>query len=271
MKYVALGLLGASVLMTTSAQAYEPVKLHAAGSLRAALTEVADAFTDQYGVVMESTFGPSGLLREGIESGQRPHIFASANMTHPQTLEEQGIGGPVTLFARNRLCGLAYSDMDITTDTFLDVLLDDNVIVGTSTPNADPSGDYAWELFELAENMRQGSFERLNDKAKQLTGGPDSETAPDGRNQYAWVMTEDRADIFLTYCTNAVLAQQDTSDLKIIQVPESLSVGADYGLTVLAPDNQEAVRFALFVLSDTGQAILGAYGFDTPTRVSTNQ
>ena len=119
--------------------------------------------------------------------------------------------------------------------------------------------------------MRQGSFERLIGKAKQLTGGPDSALPPGGRNQYAWVMTEDRADIFLTYCTNAILAQQDTNRLKVVQIPENLSVGADYGLSVLAPNNPEAVRFALYVLSDTGQATLGEYGFDTPTRVSTNQ
>ena len=40
----------------------------------------------------------------------------------------------------------------------------------------------------------------------QLTGGPDSDPAPEGRNTYAWVMESDRADLFLTYCTNAVLA-----------------------------------------------------------------
>ncbi len=51
----------------------------------------------------------------------------------------------------------------------------------------------------------------------------------------------------------------------------SLSVGADYGLAVLAPGNPAAVRFARFHRSDTGQAILGEYDSDTPTQVSTNQ
>jgi ABC-type molybdate transport system substrate-binding protein len=50
-----------------------------------------------------------------------------------------------------------------------------------------------------------------------------------------------------------------------------LSVGADYRLAVLAPGNPAAVRFARFHRSDTGQAILGEYGSDTPTQVSTNQ
>ena len=37
--------------------AEEPVRLYAAGSLRAAMTDVARAFTAQYGVPVETTFG----------------------------------------------------------------------------------------------------------------------------------------------------------------------------------------------------------------------
>jgi molybdate transport system substrate-binding protein len=45
-------------------------------------------------------------------------------------------------------------------------------------------------------------------------------------------MGEKKADVFLTYCTNAVLAQKEVQALKIIRIPEELSVGADYGLLV---------------------------------------
>jgi molybdate transport system substrate-binding protein len=105
--------------------------------------------------------------------------------------------------------------------------LGDVVRVGTSTPKADPSGDYAWELFQKADKIKPGSFATLSGKALQLTGGPDSAKAPEGRNQYGWVMAEQKADIFLTYCTNAVLAQKEVQALKIIRIPEALSVGAD--------------------------------------------
>ena len=39
---------------------------------------------------------------------------------------------------------------------------------------------------------------------------------------------EKKADVFLTYCTNTVLAKKEVTDLKIIRRPEALSVGADY-------------------------------------------
>lgn len=95
--------------------------LYAAGSLRNALTEVAAAYTNAYGVEVAPTFSPSGLLRKRIESGERPDVFASANMRHPRALADAGIGGPVVLFARNELCALAQLAVGVGTDTLLQV------------------------------------------------------------------------------------------------------------------------------------------------------
>lgn len=273
MQGLKLWIAGVTLAMSCAngVQADEPVELFAAGSLRAALSDVADAFTNTHGVTVERTFGPSGLLRQRIESGEPAQVFASANMGHPRTLAEAGIGGPTALFARNRLCGLAQPQLTVTTDTFLQVLLDETVRVGTSTPVADPSGDYAWELFRRADAIESGAFDVLDAKALQLTGGPDSPAAPEGRNPYAWVMTEDRADLFLTYCTNAVLARRDTPELQLIRIPEALGVGADYGLSILAPDRPDAVRLALFILSPAGQEILADYGFEAPGRIVTGE
>ena len=44
-----------------------------------------------------------------------------------------------------------------------------------------------------------------------------------------------QADVFLTYCTNAVASQKEVPRLKVVQVPAALQVGAAYGLTVRAP------------------------------------
>lgn len=131
------------------------------------------------------------------------------------------------LFARNQLCALTQPEVAATTANLLDTLLNTNIRVGTSTPKTDPSGDYAWELFKKADAIKEGSSKALSDKALQLTGGPDSAKAPEGRNQYAWIMTEKKADVFLTYCTNAALAQKEVSTLKLVHIPQGLSVGAD--------------------------------------------
>ncbi len=251
------------IVMAAAAQPAlaQEVHLHAAGSLKAAMTDIADAYQAATGATVARSFGPSGLLRERIEQGEPAEVFASANMNHPQTLADAGLSGTVTMFARNSLCGLAQEGVEVTSGTILDVMLSDDIRLGTSTPKADPSGDYAWELFAKAGAVLDGSTARLEAKALQLTGGPDSAVPPTGRNPYAWVMTEDRADLFLTYCTNAVLAQRDTPTLQIVQLPDTLAVGADYGLTVLNGASAEAADLASFILAPEGQNILAGYGF----------
>ncbi len=249
--------------------AQQPIALYAAGSLKAALGEVAGNYEAAYGTPVATTFGPSGLLRARIEKGEPAQVFASANMKHPRTLEAEGRGGPIVLFARNKLCALARDAVDVTAETLLDVLLDPAVRLGTSTPKADPSGDYAWQLFAKADAVRPGVGATLEGKALQLTGGATSEKAPDGRNQYGWVMETDKADVFLTYCTNAVLARNEVPSLKIVPIPATLAVGADYGLIVLDKEHPEASRLALYILSPEGQRVLAGYGFEAgavPTR-----
>lgn len=241
--------------------AQEPVRLYAAGSLRAALTEVATAFRTETGLSVTGTYGASGLLRERIEKGEPAEVFASANMEHPQMLARSGRLGSVVLFTRNEMCALINPTIDVTPDTLLARMLDASVRLGTSTPKADPSGDYAWEVFRRADAVRAGSFATLEAKAMQLTGGPQSPPPPAGRNVYGMLVDQGQADIFLTYCTNAVLARKETPALRQLALPENLRVGADYGLGVATTARAEAKRFADFVLSPKGQAILTAQGF----------
>jgi len=249
-------------LLTPLSVSAGSLKVYAAGSLKAAFGDVATAYEKTYNTMVTTNFGPSGLLRKSIEAGETPDVFASANMAHPEKLAVNGWGSPVVLFARNQLCALAQPEVPVSSDNLLTALLDSNIRVGTSTPKADPSGDYAWELFHKAETLKGGSYSRLSEKAFQLTGGPDSPKAPNGRDQYGWVMEEKKADVFLTYCTNAVLAQKDVRALKIVRIPEELSVGADYGLLVRNGASNEAWRLAMFILSPEGQRILAEYGFE---------
>jgi molybdate transport system substrate-binding protein len=250
--------------MTVPAIAAEPVMLYAAGSLRTALTEVAVAFEAASGQKVQAKYGASGLLKDEIAGGARAEVFASANMEHPQALAAAGKSGPVVLFARNRLCALVRPGLAVEPATLLDRMLDPNVKLATSTPRADPSGDYAWEVFRKADKLRPGAFAALEKKALQLVGGPNSPTAPPGRALYGMLMAEGKADIFLTYCTNAREAQAQNPDQQVVALPDELAVGADYGLTVLAGASPQAYQFAMFVLSTDGQRILAKHGFAAP-------
>ncbi|MGD9614353.1 MAG: molybdate ABC transporter substrate-binding protein [Alphaproteobacteria bacterium] len=243
----------------------ETVLLHAAGSLRAALTEVSAAYSSAYGDTVQPKFGASGLLKEEIANGVRAEVFASANMEHPLALARDHRAGPVVLFARNRLCALAKPGLAVDPATVLDHMLDPGIKLGTSTPRADPSGDYAWEVFRKAEAIRPGAYAALDAKALKLTGGPSAPPVPEGRTIYSVLIEQGAADIFLTYCTGALAAQQENPAQQVISLPEALTVGADYGLTVIQGASPAAYRFALFVLSPEGQRILQSKGFAAPT------
>lgn len=237
------------------------VRLYAAGSLRAAFAEIGNAFSSAAGVPVEGTFGASGLLLERIRKGEPTEIFASANMEHPEALARTGKWSSVRRFTRNQLCALVAPHVQVVPDKLLDRILDPGVRLGTSTPRADPSGDYAWKVFDNAEVLRPGARAILRGKARQLTGGPDSPPPPKDRNVYGALVAGGEADVFLTYCTNATLARRDFPALQAVPLPASLAVGADYGMTVAANAGSQASGLAEFLLSPAGQAILERHGF----------
>ncbi|HEY8567514.1 MAG TPA: molybdate ABC transporter substrate-binding protein [Beijerinckiaceae bacterium] len=251
-------------LMSSTAWAADPIQLHAAGSLRAAMTEMGRLFEARDGTRVETRFGASGLLRDALVGGERGEVFASANMDHPIALAQAGRSGSVVLFARNRMCALARPGLGVDTSSVVRRMLDPQIKLGTSTPGADPSGDYAVEVFRRIEAALPGSFATLNAKALRLTGNREAPSPPSDRSIYAQLIEQGAADLFLTYCTNARAAVAELEGAQVVELPPKLAVGADYGLTVLKDASPAAYRFVLLVLSPEGQAVLAKSGFTTP-------
>lgn len=246
--------------MSTVARA-DDIQLYAAGSLRAAMTDIAKAFAAKTGLQVQGKFGPSGLLEKKIADGAKADVFASANMEYPRMLNEAGKSGAVVRFARNKLCALVKPGLKVDSSNLVDRMLDPTIKLGTSTPNSDPSGDYAFEVFRKIDAIRPGAGAILEKKALKLTGSVTSAVPPSDRSVYGWHIAEGRADIFLAYCTAAAEAKKQYPDQQIVQLPQSLAVGADYGLTVIKGALSGAERFAQFILSSAGQDILIGYGF----------
>src|SRR5215472_9955355 len=138
---------GALLLMmalATGSAAAETIQLYAAGSLRSALTDIARVYETSTGNRIEAKYGPSGLLKNEIAGGARADVFASANMEHPQALHDEKKSGPVIRFAGNKLCALVRPGLELESASLLKFMLDPDVKLGTSTPKADPSRDYAF-------------------------------------------------------------------------------------------------------------------------------
>jgi molybdate transport system substrate-binding protein len=261
-----LGLLAFFAMLAGPALADGPVLLHAAGSLRDALTEVTRAYETRSGTTVRARFAASGTLRQAIEGGEAAHVFASANMAHPQRLAAARRASPVVLFARNEMCAFARPGLAVDPQSLIDRLLDPAVRIASSTPVHDPSGDYAYRVFARIDAVRPGARARLEAKNQQLTGGPQSPPPPaDGRNVYGHLLTSGAADVFLAYCTNIAPLAREAPGVTAIRLPDVIAVGADYGLTVVTGAPTEAFALALFILSADGQAILERHGFAAPT------
>ena len=221
---------------------------------------MAAAFEAANGVTVRAKYGPSGTLRDAIAAGEPAHVFASANMAHPQSLAMRARAARSTLFARNRLCALVRPGLAVTADTLLDAMLRDDVKVGTSTPKADPSGDYTFEVF--AKRGVEGRKPREARDEGAATHRQRSERATAGGTQsVGWHVAEGRADIFLNYCTAAAVAARENPGQQIVALPETLAVGADYGLAVMNGAPEAAHAFAQFILATEGQKILARHGF----------
>ncbi len=264
---VALGLAGcgSAVKAPMAVEASgPPVQVYAAGSLREVFTAIASEHEARTGQKIVLTFGASGLLRERIEKGEPAQVFASADTDHPRRLAEQGGWQPPVVFTRNALCALTSDKFAATPATLLETMLQPSVRVGISTPKADPAGDYAWALFGKADALQSGATARLQAKALKLSGGADSPKPPPGRGTYAWVMDQSQADVFLTYCTNAVSAQKEVPRLRIVEIPPELQVGAAYGVTVRIGAPQTADAFLRALLAPPAQAVFNRFGFRQP-------
>ncbi len=246
-------------MLAQSAGASAPLRIYAAGSLTSAFNALLDALGTPPGVAAQPTYGPSGILRERLERGEPADLFASADMGQPQRLADAGRGTPVVLFARNRMCALGRGALGLTQANLLDRLLDPAVKLATSTPGADPGGDYAWAVFARAEQVHPGAKAILEGKAQQLVGGPSTAPLVPGQGPSEGVFLSRRADVMLGYCSGTDALRRTVQDLVALPLPPELEVGPEYGMTVLS-GNPAAARFALFVMSGPGQAILARHG-----------
>jgi ABC-type molybdate transport system substrate-binding protein len=241
--------------------AADTLRVAGAGSLSDALPDLLRRFPAGVDSVAPAEFGPSGLLRQKIEAGAVVDLFASADMAHPRALAAGHPERFVINLTGNRLCALARPAIGLTADNMLDRLLDPAVRLATSTPGADPGGDYAWAMFARAEVLRPGARAALESKALPLVGGGDkTPLLVPGKGAVEGVFIADRADVMLGYCSGAAAVQHEVAGLVSVPLPPGLAVGADYGLVILDP-RPVVLRFVAFVLSESGQAVLRAHGF----------
>jgi len=251
-------LLIASASATPFAQV-QTVEIYSAGSLRGVVSEVTQEAASAFGLQVKASFGGSGSLRERIEKGEKPDLFLSADVGSPRKLQAEGrTVVPVIAFARNRMCIVSRRSADVTPTNLIDRLLAKDVRVKTSTPIADPSGDYAWAIFDRIEAMRPGSGAILKEKAQALMDVKATPATPT-QSAAAALFASHQIDLSITYCSGFPALQKEVPELTSFPVPPRLDPHPLYGLAVLSA-RPEVLRLALFLVSEQGQAIIAKEG-----------
>lgn len=255
------GLAFASLLCVGAAMSAraDDHRVLAAGSLRLPVAEILQLHAAQTGIEFEAVYGPSGKLRELIEQGEPFSLFLSASRRHTNALLKQGKVTGSKPFTRNALCLMVAPGRSVAAGEVVDVMLDSSVRLGTSTPKADPSGDYTWEMFRKIDAQRPGAYDSLDRKALKLTGGALDRNRK--ASPYADVFREDKADVFVSYCTNAVATAAAVAGLTYVRIPEEINVAAEYGMGTAVGADGGSRALAELILGPEGRSILEKYGF----------
>lgn len=262
-RYAALVALAALPSAGAAEPVQPPLVVYAAGSATGVLNAMLERYKAATGETVTLRTGPAGLMREKIEAGDTVDLFISANMEHPETLHAAGKASATVVFARNRLCVYAGHGVGMTSANMLSRLLDPKVRIGTSTPKADPGGDYAQAFFEKADNVKPGATAILKAKARQVVGG-NIENAPAKPMTAAEALADHGTDVSIGYCSS----RKTTPDTSVdkVEVPPALAIRANYGMAIVTTSGDArreaaAGQLALYLLSEPAQSQLPAYGF----------
>jgi len=256
----ALPILVAGLIACAPAALADELVLYGAGSLRDALGAIVQDFSAKTGIAVRTSFGPSGLMRQKIEAGDKVDIFASADMVSPLKLKQDGKAASVVMFTRNRLCAFATPEAELNAANFAQRLVEPAVKLGTSTPKADPGGDYTWAMFHRIDTQSPGVFATLDGKAQKIVGGTTA-AIPAGTDPIADALKSGTINVMIGYCSGAAQRKKATPGIAVVQVPDAYDVGPEYGLALKRVDNPEAVALMLAILSPEGQAELARFGF----------
>jgi ABC-type molybdate transport system substrate-binding protein len=218
------GRIALMIALVSSPVFASELRVVAAGSLKDAFTAIFADYAKLHGIGFAPAWGPSGVLRERLQSGEAFDVFASAALPHAQALTDAGVSGPSVLFARNALCIVTAAGRRLDGSNLVETLLRPDIKIGTSTPVADPAGDYTWELFHRIDAQRAGAFETLSNKAQQLVGGTTTSVPANGRHPLLVALDDGEIDLFVYYCSGAKLLISASTKYQMVELPTELTV-----------------------------------------------
>jgi molybdate transport system substrate-binding protein len=232
----------------SAAPAAQPLRIAAASDLQLALPRLAKAFQDATGIEVSSSFLASGQLAAQIEQGAPFDVFMAANQTFVRDLASGGFitADSVQPYANGSLVLAVFRELGPDVGGLSDLANPAVKKIALAQPETAPYGKAGKQALE-----RAGLWETLKPKI-----------------------------VFAESVRQALLyAQKGDAEVALVGralagVPEVVTVDVDrtlydpivqaLGIVAASKRPADGRRFAAFVLSDRGQAILKEFGFSPP-------
>jgi molybdate transport system substrate-binding protein len=220
----------------------------AAADLTSAFTETGELFEKQTGTKVTFNFGSTGQLMQQIEQGAPVDLFAAANVSFIDELEQRGLIFPETkaLYAQGRLTIWSRKDSPYQIDRIEDLASPALKRIAIANPEHAPYGMAAREALQHA-----GVWDIV--LPKLVYGENISQTL-----QFAESGNVDAAIVALSLSVN--------SDGKWKLVPGELHNPLNQTLAVIKGAKSEAAarKFAAFINAPEGRRVMRKYGFALP-------
>ncbi len=245
---VAVLLAGCRSGTSNSTQQPQTLTVSAASDLTPAFQEMGRLFEQKDGTKVTFNFGSTGQLTQQIEQGAPVDLFAAANVSFIEELEKKGLVIPDTkvLYAQGRITLWTRDDNPHKLERVEDLAKPEFKKVAIANPEHAPYGLAAREALQTA-----GVWDAVSPKL--VYGENISQTL-----QYAESGNVDAAVVALSLSTQ--------SKGRWVLIPAEMHKPLNQALAVIkgAKHEQEARRFAAFVNSAEGRAVMRKYGFVLP-------
>lgn len=246
--FLILALLFSLACRGTTAPANAELTVAAAADLTPAFQEIGREFEASHHIKVVFVFGSTGMLTRQIENGAPFDVFAAANVSYVDQLEQKGliVADTKRIYARGRITLWTTANSPLRIEKIQDLTLGDVHRIAIANPDHAPYGQAARAALESA-----GIWEAV--RPKLVYGDNIRQTL-----QYAETGNVEVAIVSLSLSTE--------SKGRWVLVPEELHKPIDQGMAVMkVTKNQQAARaFSEFINGDKGREIMKKYGFAFP-------
>jgi molybdate transport system substrate-binding protein len=229
--------------------------VHAASSLRDAMSELAAAYQERTGIRLSVSYDASSALRARLEQGAVADILASADERQPQLLAEAGLtaGAPVR-FAANGIALVVPLDNPAGIEA-----IEDLAAPGVGIVAAGPDVPISGYVTTLIEQLRT-EHGLPADLAARIERNVRSRE--DNVRAVAAKVELGEADAAFVYATDALASES----LRTVALPPAAEVAVAYAAVVpsTARHKPDAAAFLAWLRSDEAQGILARFGFSRP-------